>query len=245
MIKYHFFGKETGLESPLKRQEDLLLYMQKCSFASKYNDRDKISKLLLMNQVHGKDVVVIDSISKIYDENSRPNADGIVCNLPEIVIGVITADCAPVLLFDEKAKIIGAAHAGWRGAKAGILSEVVMAMKKLGAREISAVLGPMIHQTSYEVSADFVAEFLAEDCNNSQFFLPLQKSAFGSEDLNQKSLFDLPAYVQKKLNLLYIFSIKNLGIDTYTNSQEFFSYRLSCHLGQKSYGQNVAAITFF
>lgn len=247
MIKYHFFGKEIGLES---------VYSQKSIFAAKIAEQgfftrknQQLPSLMLLNQVHGNEVIIIDDIAKIYDEKSLPKVDAITCNLSGIALAVITADCAPVLFFDEEKQIIAAAHAGWRGAKAGILEAAVSSMRNLGANHISAAIGPMIQQESYEVSTDFVADFLAENPDNKKFFQIVAKEGNSkpqsetiSKSQDQKSLFDLSGYVEAKLNLLGIAKIDNMRIDTYSNEQKFFSYRRSCHLGKKHFGQNVAVI---
>lgn len=247
MIKYHFFGKETGIESIYKERNNFESAMAKSGFLCKKN---QLPRLLVLNQIHGNRVEIIDCEEKVFDEKNLPAADGIICNLTNIALAIVTADCAPVLFFDQEKQIIGAAHAGWKGAKAGILEKTIAEMKKLGAEKISAIIGPMIQQHSYQVSADFVDDFLAEDAANQKFFLPSNASEYNQQDKNKsqrqdliKSLFDLNGYVKAKLEKFGVYKISDDKIDTYSMREKFHSYRRSCHLGQKTYGQNIALIS--
>jgi len=191
-------------------------------------------KVLFVNQIHSSEVFVVDSLEKIYGDQNLPKADALVTNLKNIVIGVVTADCAPILLFDEEKNIISAIHAGWRGAKSGVILSTVDEIKKLGAQNIQAVIGPMIQQKSYQVSQEFLDDFLIEDLTNKNFF----KEGTSSD----KYQFDLPSYVEKKLCEAGVEKIKNLKIDTYENGKDFFSFRRSTHLGEKDCGRNVSVI---
>jgi len=189
---------------------------------------------LLLNQVHGDKVVAVDDIKKIHGTQNLPKADGIVTNLKNIAIGIVTADCAPIIFYDEEKQVIGACHAGWKGAKLGIIQETVKKMHDLGATNISAIIGPMIQQYSYQVSIDFYNEFLLESKDNLRFF----KETADPIRWN----FNLPNYVESKLSLSGVNDIENLMIDTYTNPQKYSSYRRSCHYSDEIRGRNIAVI---
>lgn len=226
-IHHNFFGKNCIIDRDLFDRRNL-----------KRNLADQglePSHVLFVNQVHGKEVVVIDDATKIHGERNLPKADALVTNLSNVVIGVITADCGPILFFDEEKRIVGAAHTGWRGAKAGVVKSTVAAMRNLGAEKIHAIIGPMIHQPSYEISQEFFDDFLAENSVNKKFFIAGNVG---------KYWFDLPSYVEEKLAAEKIASVKNLKIDTYSNEKNFFSFRRSTHLGEKDCGRNLSVIMF-
>ncbi len=224
-MKYHFFGKDCIIDRPLANRGDLTRALSEKNFPT---------KTLFVNQIHGSEVVVVDKSEKIYGDQDLPKADAIVTNLPNISIGIITADCSPILFFDEEKNIIAAAHAGWRGAKSGVIVATVAEMKKLGAKNIKALIGPMIQQKSYQISQEFLDDFLSEDATNKKFFV--------NGVSPDKYQFDLPAYVEKKLRESGVLEIKNLGVDTYENEKDFFSFRRSTHLGEKDCGRNVSVI---
>ncbi len=225
-IKYHFFGKDCIIARDLFDRKNLEQAMKNQGF--------RASHTLFVNQIHSNEVVVVDSVEKIYGNQNLAKADAIVTNVPNVAIAVVTADCSPILFFDEEQKIIAVAHAGWRGAKSGVIANSVAAMRKLGAQEIRAVIGPMIQQNSYQVSAEFFADFIAEDQANSVFFVDCVEV--------DKKRFDLPAYVEKKLREVNVTKIHNVDVDTYTREQDFFSFRRSTHLDEKDCGRNVSVI---
>jgi YfiH family protein len=183
-------------------------------------------------QVHGTETIVVDTA---WAPNARPYADAVVTNQPGIALGVGTADCGPVLLADEAARVVGAAHAGWRGALGGILESVVAAMEGLGARRgrLVATLGPMISQTNYEVGAEVVERFLAADSSNRRFF------ASGRRDGHVQ--FDLPAYIVGRLKAAGV-AADNLGPCTYADEARFFSFRRATHRGEADYGRQLSVI---
>jgi YfiH family protein len=226
MLQYNFFGKDCLIDQQLANREDLNQKLLELNF--------KCSEVLLLNQVHGKEVIIIDDASKIYGTQGLPKVDGIVTNLPNVAIGVVTADCGPILFYDNSSKIIGACHAGWKGAKNGIIEATIKAMKSLGSSEINAIIGPMIQQNSYEISQEYFDDFLLEKENNKKFFK--EKSEQGLY------LFDLPAYVMEKLQEEKISEIENSAIDTYKNEESFFSFRRSAHRQEKDCGRNVSVI---
>ncbi len=246
MIKYNFFGKvKLFSENPETQKQLFDKFLAEISTNQAFS-RQNLSRplnLLLLKQIHGKEVFVVDSSEKIFSFQNRPQADGIVCShaniAQNIALGILTADCSPVLFFDEETKVIGACHAGWKGAKAGIIEETVAAMKRLGAEKIHAVIGPMISKDFYQITGEFLENFLDEDSENQRFF-----SEFSSEKISEKKwLFDFPAYVEKRLQGANIASIKNLRIDTFSNPEKFASYRRRCLLGEKyKYNETNVAV---
>ncbi len=225
-VKFHFFGKDCLIDRALQNRFEIELNLKKQNIF--------VTNILMLNQVHGAEVVIIDAPEKIHDTKNLPKADALVTNLPNIALGLFTADCSPILFFDEEKQIIAAAHAGWRGAKLGIIASTILAMKKLGATNIQAKIGPMIQQESYEISQDFFDEFLQENAENKKFFLK-------GKTLN-KYLFDLPQYIEEKLRVAGISKIENCQIDTYKNAEKFFSFRRSTHLQEIDCGRNVSVI---
>lgn len=227
-IIYNFFGKNCLINRDLQDRENLKNCLKELEF--------NVSKTLFVNQIHSKKVVVIDSLQKVYGEQNLPKADAIISNQTNIAIAVITADCAPILLFDEKNKIIGAVHAGWRGAKLGIIENAVLEMKNLGAKNIKAIIGPMIQVKSYEVSQDFYDDFLLEKKENNRFFIKGKNF--------EKYLFDLNLYVENKLLEAGIDEIENQKIDTY-QEEKYFSYRRATHQNLTDCGRNISLIMPF
>lgn len=189
--------------------------------------------LLTAYQTHSPDVVIIDGP---WSADARPHADGIVTRTPGLAIGVTTADCGPILLADPVARVIGAAHSGWRGALAGIVEATVTAMKSLGAQpeRIGAALGPMIRQQNYEVGPDLITRFAAEDAANRRFFAPAARK--------NHALFDLAGYIRSRLVRAGIRQVEDLAFCTYGDATQFFSFRRSTHVGENDYGRHVSAI---
>lgn len=182
-------------------------------------------------QIHSPDVAVVDAPFG----TERPKADGLVTRVRGLPIGVVTADCGPVLFADRDAGVIGAAHAGWRGAIGGVLDRTLDAMEDLGARRerIVAVLGPTITQPNYEVDAAMMEPFLAEDAANERFFAPGRSET--------KRQFDLPAYIVAKLTRLGA-QASFVGACTYAEESRFFSFRRTTHRGEPDYGRQLSAI---
>jgi hypothetical protein len=189
--------------------------------------------LLTAYQIHSPDVVTVD---RPWAPAERPRADAIVTRTPGLAIGVTTADCGPVLLADAAAGVIGAAHAGWRGAVTGVLEATIAAMERCGAdrARIVAVLGPTIRQPSYEVGPEFVTRFKADDRANERFFQPSTRK--------DHALFDLPGYIAARLAGAGIHRVQDLGHCTYSDAERFFSYRRSTHRDEKDYGRHINAI---
>jgi YfiH family protein len=187
---------------------------------------------LTVFQIHSPDVAVA---STPWDTSARPKADAIVTRTEGLAIGVTAADCGPILLADPKARVIGAAHAGWKGALTGVVESTVDAMEKLGAgrADIVAAIGPLIRQQSYEVGDEFVERFLAADADNALYFLPAARE--------RHAMFDLAGFIRKRLEDAGVLLVDDTGIDTYSD-QRFFSYRRSVHRQEADYGRHVHAI---
>ena len=194
----------------------------------------KTDHLLYVHQIHSPDVV---TVTDIWPAMQNPHADAMVTNQRGIALGILTADCVPVLFADAGAGVVGAAHAGWRGAIGGVLDNTVTAMEKLGAnrKTIHAALGPCIWQSSYEVGPEFPAPFVAENPENQKFFRPSVKTGH--------YMFDLPAYVVQRLSNLGISSVTPSPADTCADPERFFSYRYSTLRNEKRQGNLMSAIT--
>jgi YfiH family protein len=190
-------------------------------------------RLLTAYQTHSADVVTAETP---WSPDARPRADAIVTRTRGLAIGVTTADCGPVLFADQQAGVIGAAHAGWRGAFHGVLEATIAALERHGAARsrVVAALGPMIRQPNYEVGPEFVARFRAADTANERFF-----KASARPD---HALFDLAGYIAARLRARGIDHIEDVGRCTYGEPLEFFSYRGSTHRGEPDYGRHVNAI---
>jgi polyphenol oxidase len=185
--------------------------------------------LATVYQVHSPDAVLATE-AWAYDE--RPKADALVTDRRGLLLGIVTADCAPVLFADAEAGVVGAAHAGWRGAHGGVIENTVAAMEKLGARasRIAAAIGPAIAQASYEVDAPFRANFTPDD---ERFFAPGRP---------ERWQFDLAGYVAARLEQAGVGPIEDLALDTYSDEERFFSHRRSVHRGEPNYGRQISLI---
>ncbi len=190
--------------------------------------------LVTAYQVHSPDVAVVEAP---WEAGQGPKVDGLVTDKPGIALGILTADCAPVLFADSRAGVIGAAHAGWRGAVGGVLDATLAEMEKLGARRnrIAAAVGPCIGRMSYQVGPEFPAPFLAETADNARFFLPDPTS-------EGRWRFDLPGYVVAKLKTLGVGGAEALPYDTCADETRFFSYRRTCLRKEPDYGRGLSAI---
>ncbi len=187
--------------------------------------------LLTLNQVHSADVVTVTEPFVI-----RPRADAMVTCKPGLALGVLTADCQPVLFFDPEARVVGAAHAGWRGTRDGILEATVAAMVRLGAtpQGITAIIGPCISQPSYEVGPELFEAFTDDDPDTARFFVN------GKGD---RMLFDLPAYGLARLRRAGVGHAEWTRHCTYRDPVRFYSYRRTIHAGEADYGRLISAIS--
>lgn len=235
-IRHGFFGREGGVS-------DGIFASLNCGpgsgddLAKVAENRKRVGDalggtLITCHQVHSNRVVVV---TEPWEHGHAPQADALVTNKPGIVLGILTADCLPVLFADVKKKIIGAAHAGWKGAFDGVIEATLEAMRTLGAEDIIAAIGPAIAQKSYEVGPEFIGRFVQQDIGNGNFFLPSPKP--------NHHLFDLAGYAKQRLFNAGIGQINLLAHDTCFEENRYFSYRRSCLRGEKSYGRQVSAIS--
>jgi len=190
------------------------------------------AQLATVHQVHSPTVVYVENA---WSQDDRPHADAMVTDRPGILLGVLAADCAPVLFADADAGVIGAAHSGWRGAVSGVNEATIVAMEGIGAERdrIAAVVGPCVSQASYEVDQGFRDRFIEQDETNAGFF------AAGPAG---KPHFDLPGYILHRLKGAGIQQAAALSHDTYSNPGRFYSYRRSTHLNEPSYGRQISMI---
>lgn len=190
------------------------------------------ARLVTVYQVHSPRCA---TVAEPWAEDARPEADALVTDRPGLLLGIVTADCAPILLADPAAGVIGAAHAGWKGALGGVTDATVAAMVELGARpeNIAAVVGPCIQQASYEVDEAFRDRFSADASANQSFFKPGRAGHFQ---------FDLPGYVAHRLAAAGTGTIETLALDTYAQPARFFSFRRATHHAESTYGRQISAI---
>jgi YfiH family protein len=190
------------------------------------------AELATVHQIHSPRVVVAE---RAWPIDARPNADAMVSVTPGLLLGILTADCAPILLADAEAGVIGASHAGWRGALGGVAEATIDTMVRLGAKRerIAAAVGPCIAKASYEVDQGFRAKFIADDAANEEFF---------ADGPSGKPHFDLEAFVVGRLTAAGIGRVEALHLDTYADADRFYSYRRATHRGEADYGRQVSLI---
>lgn len=178
--------------------------------------------LCIVKQEH---TTKVETVSTNWDINNTPIADAMVTDVPGLALGILTADCTPLLFADTKTGIIGAAHAGWKGARHGIVENTLLAMEQKGTNlaDITVAIGPCIQQYSYETGPEFYENFLSESQENARFFIPSTKAGH--------FMFDMPAYVTAKLKKCGITAISNVNRDTCSDEEHFFSYRRTCLQG--------------
>ncbi len=190
-------------------------------------------EVVTLYQIHSATALTVEApVSAL----GRPKADAVVTRTPGLAIGTLTADCAPVLLADAEARVVGAAHAGWRGALSGILEAAIAEMERLGGRRerILAAIGPSINHTAYEVGPEFMAVLIEGSPDNARFF--------DQSEPNARPHFDLPGYVESRLRAAGLAGIERQSLCTYANESLFFSFRRSQHLGEADYGRQISAI---
>jgi polyphenol oxidase len=190
------------------------------------------AKLVTLHQVHSS---VAIPVTAPFPDAARPHADAMVTDVPGLALGILTADCTPVLFADAQAGVVGAAHAGWKGAFAGVIEATVTEMEKLGAARgrIAAAVGPTIAKRSYEVDEAFARRFAEADPANERFFGMGQSGHFQ---------FDLEGFVLHRLAEAGILRIEALGLDTYSQPELFFSYRRATHRGEPDYGRQISLV---
>lgn len=190
------------------------------------------ARLATVYQVHSNEARYV---AEPWPHEERPKADAMVTDQPGLLLGILTADCAPVLLADTEAGVVGAAHAGWRGALSGVTDSAIAAMEEIGADRgrIAAAVGPCIALPSYEVDAAFRTRFLDSDAANERFFITAASGGLH---------FDLPAYVRHRLIGAGIDEVETIHLDTYSNADRFFSFRRATHLREPDYGRQLSLI---
>jgi YfiH family protein len=237
-IAHGFFGREGGVSSGLYASLN-------CGPGSK-DDRAAVAenrrrvaallgpqaRLVSLAQIHSPFVHIV---GPDWDTGSHPEGDGLATATPGLALGILTADCGPVLFADAEAGVIGAAHAGWKGALGGVLEATIAAMESLGAgrNRIAAAIGPCISAASYEVGEDFRARFLEADPGHARFFRPGKRGHYH---------FNLEGYVAARLAGLGLKSVEPLGVCTYPPENGFFSFRRTTHAGEPDYGREISAI---
>ncbi|MGF1456051.1 MAG: peptidoglycan editing factor PgeF [Alphaproteobacteria bacterium] len=239
-VRHGFFGRQGGVST------DPLFASLNCGFGSGderahvQENRARVAMavgaetVLALHQIHSAETV---TVTAPWDRSDAPRADAMATKVPSIGLGILTADCCPILLADGEAGVIGAAHAGWRGALAGIVASVVTAMAALGARpgRIRASLGPTISQANYEVGPGFPDAFLTQDTGHGRFF------EAGTRDGHWQ--FDLPGYVRQALAREGVTQVHDTALCTYADEANWFSFRRTTHRGEPDYGRNLAVIT--
>lgn len=239
-VRHGFFTSEGGVSEGIYESLN-------CGLGSKDNihavaeNRRRVAhklgagrdRLITPYQYHSADVV---TAKQAWTRETAPRADAVVTSSPGLAIGVSTADCVPVLFADANARVIGAAHAGWRGAISGVLEATIGAMEELGAERsaIAAAIGPAISQNAYEVGEEFEREFVAQHTDNKRFF--------ARSDAHSRPHFDLIGYVQARLQNADIGQLEKLEICTYLPENRLFSYRRSGHRHESDYGRQISAI---
>ena len=190
-------------------------------------------RLLTPHQIHSPAVAVADAP---WTPDNRPRADAVVTKTPRLAIGVSTADCGPLLFADSEAGVVGAAHAGWRGAFSGVIEATIAAMETLGARRarLDVALGPTIRQPNYEVGPEFVERFVAADAANARFFAASERAGH--------AMFDLTGYIAARAQRAGIGNFEDLGLCTYAEPDRFYSFRRTTLRGEPDYGRHVNAI---
>jgi len=239
-IRHGFFTREGGHSSGLYASLN-------CGFGSKDDEaavkknRDLVAshmgvasdRLMTVYQSHSPDVIMVEAT---WDVRAPPDADAMVTRRPGIALGVLSADCTPILFADRGGGAVGVAHAGWKGAVGGVLEACVAAFARAGvlAADIQAAIGPTIGQANYEIGPEFLTQFLAEDKANKRFFTDSPRAGHHR--------FDLPGYVKMKLEQLGLAEIEDLGLCTYADEARFFSYRRANHRGESDFGRLISAI---
>lgn len=192
------------------------------------------SRLVTLHQIHSAEALVV---REAWERDPAPRADAMATDVPGLALGILTADCAPVLLADAEAHVIGAAHAGWKGALAGVVESAVAAMARLGARpeRIVAAIGPCISQSAYEVGEEFHSRVCAADPDNVRFFVLADRSAHHR--------FDLRGFVRARLAAAGVGDVADLALCTYAQDSAFFSFRRATHRSEPDYGRQISAIS--
>jgi polyphenol oxidase len=237
-IAHGFFGRQGGfstgifasLNCGLGSGDDRAVVVQNREVVARALGGEE-KQIVTTHQVHSAEAIVV---TEAWGHDDRPKVDGMASSTPGVILGVLTADCAPVLFADAEAGVIGAAHAGWKGALNGVIDATVVKMETLGAMRsrIVAVLGPTISKAAYEVGPEFRERFAA--ASDSQFFTDSTKESH--------YMFDLPGYLVARMQSFGVGQVIDSGLCTYRSEDEYFSYRRATHRGEKDYGRQIAVI---
>ena len=238
-VPHGFLGREGGVSTGMLAGLNVGLGSNDDREAIAENRRRAVAAVLpgaalvTVHQVHSAEAAIV---SEPFADDARPHVDALVTDRPGLLLGILTADCVPVLLADADAGVVGAAHAGWKGALHGVTDAAIAAMEKLGARRdrISAATGPCIARASYEVDDAFVRRFEEADPANERFFV------FAGKAGHQQ--FDIEAYVAARLAAAGVARVETLGLDTYAQPEKFFSYRRATHRGEPDYGREISLV---
>ena len=237
-VPHGFLGRSGGVSTGIVSGLNVGLGSADSETAVAENRRRAVAavapgaRLVAVYQVHSADCVVAGD----WSDDARPRADALVTDRPGLALGIVTADCAPILFADAEAGVIGAAHAGWKGAIGGVTDATIAAMEALGARRerIAAAIGPCIARKSYEVDGAFRTRFAADDPANERFFADGVRSGHYQ--------FDLEAYVAHRLAAAGLTRIAALGEDSYSQPDRFFSFRRATHAREPDYGRQISLI---
>jgi hypothetical protein len=240
-IAHGFFGRSGGVSTGIFASlncgpgsgDDRASVIENRKRALEALGNNANAQLLTLYQIHSATVV---TVTQPWETGKGPQADAMVTDTPGLALGILTADCAPVLLADAQAGVIGAAHAGWKGALSGVIDSVLLAMEGLGAQRshIAAAVGPCISQPDYEVGAEFRDNFQRADESNARWFIPSERP--------EHFRFDLPGYVESRLRAASVENVVRIDRCTYAEEASFFSYRRATHRGEKDYGRQLSAI---
>ena len=239
-VAHGFFGREGGVSGGIYASlncgygsgDDSVSVCENRTRVAKVLGTDEV-QLITLYQIHSADAL---HVTAPWPRTAPPKADAMATTLRGVALGVLAADCAPILLADHHAGVIGCAHSGWKGAIGGVAESVVALMERLGASRsrIHAAVGPCISQRSYEVGSEFEARFVEEDAGNSRYFVASSRAGHWQ--------FDLPGYVTARLRATGIGAVETLNMCTYEHNDGYFSYRRTTHRGETDYGRNVSAI---
>jgi polyphenol oxidase len=240
-IAHGFFGREGGVSTGIYQalncgpgsNDDRSAVIENRRIALTQLANGAAAQLVTLYQIHSAECVIVNAPWNI---GEAPRADAMATNITGLALGILTADCAPVLLADAQARVIGAAHAGWKGAHGGIIESVLTAMERLGAdrARIRAAIGPCISQRNYEVGPEFRAQFLASKPEDARFFV--------ASDRPDHFRFDLEAYVATRLAAAGVDNVDRQSVCTYENPDAFYSFRRATHRGEADYGRELSAI---
>jgi len=238
-LKHCFFSRKNGFSSGHYKSLN-------CGLGSNdkkenvYKNLEYVSKkigctkksLITLNQIHSNEVIHFNNASQI---QNKLTGDAIVCEVKNVGISILAADCAPILIYDPNKKIIGCIHSGWKGALNGVIENTLKKFNELNSsnNNLIAVVGPCLSKKNYEVKIEFFEKFVSKDKKNTLFF---------EKTINNKYFFDLRAFINAKISNLNIKNIENIEMDTFSQKEFFYSYRRSCHNKEKDYGRCISVI---